>query len=895
VDLVSRRTETASLVTLAGLPRESALVVVGEPGLGKTALLDQAAASASVPVLRVSVNGSEARWPMAGVSTLFTAFDDPRAAAAAERLLQQAAAGSDPLGIAQQLVTAVRDLVLPPTLLVIDDVDRMDVESQRLIAFLAGRLAGTSIRLVVTVSAIGDDGPFAALPTLRLAALPPDEALALARVSAPPEANDGVLAILAEETGGNPKALGEQLRALGRDQLIGAEPLDTPLRPTPTTVAVAGLVLAHTDPEQVDALARIALTPAARTSAPSIDRDVVEDLAARGLVRVRGPYVEVAHPLVRSLLFWRMPAKARRAAHAGLADPAATDDPRSALWHGSFVDAPVDTVPLLAAAREYAAEGLPAAAVALTERALQLGHGDRATAAAEQRALLAVAEVLLGRRFLSLAARYLAALHEFPTLADDTRRLRLRYSVDYLSGDPVHADELLLPTSTQTPEDTDALAGLLSMVATFRAEAWETDSARELLLRAEPLLADASPHTREIHAAGVELIAAVDGSLAPDAELHDGLAAAVLLERSDPSLLLLGHALSLSERYRSARRVFALVLARASRTAPVWIEAARYLSAENEIRSGNHRQALRAIDVWEAGSAVVERLREPSRANAIAWRHHAEGRPDDALAVIDLCLAHRSSARLWGSTAKLHALRGRILLHADRVDEAISALEAADAIGRDIRNPTILRHTGDLVEAYVRAGRPDDARDLTERFDADHRRRPSRWGELVLNRCRALVSAPADVQATYRAALDVFDPHDSQYERARTLDALATMLDRAGAREDHDKFAAAAAAAYEAAGLRRPARPATITVGGSQLAAQPTSTTAGTRTSGSTVILTMLTAEERAVAQKVTEGYRNREIASSLYMSQRTVELRLTQIYRKVGARSRSHLVALLT
>jgi DNA-binding NarL/FixJ family response regulator len=61
------------------------------------------------------------------------------------------------------------------------------------------------------------------------------------------------------------------------------------------------------------------------------------------------------------------------------------------------------------------------------------------------------------------------------------------------------------------------------------------------------------------------------------------------------------------------------------------------------------------------------------------------------------------------------------------------------------------------------------------------------------------------------------------------------------------------------------------------------------------VVLTQLTAEERAVVQKVTEGYRNREIASSLFMSQRTVELRLTQIYRKVGARSRSHLVALLT
>lgn len=834
---------------------------------------------------------------MAGVSTVFAAFDDPRATAALERTMQDAASGTAPLAVAQALLAAIRELALPPTLLLIDDLDRMDDDSQRLIAFVAGRLAGTSLRLVASVRTACEDGPLAALPTMLLGPLPPDEALALARMTSPTEANDGVLAVIAEETGGNPKALHEQLQSLSRNQLLGTDPLDVPLRPTPTTVAVAGLVLSCAEPEQVEVLAGIALAPVTRTTSSSIDRDAVDDLADAHLVQVRGQHVAVRHPLVRSLLYWRMPARTRRAAHEALADRGvevpAGEDPRTTLWHRSFGAGPVDPVPLLEAAQTYAREGLPGAAVAFAERALHLSRAGSGASAAEQRALLDLAEVMLARRLISLATRYLAALHRFPTLSDDTRRLRLRYSVDYLSGDPVHADELLVPTTTQDAADVDALAGLLAMVACFRAEAWETDSARELLLRAEPMLASAGAHTREMHTAGTELVQAVDGSLPPDTELHDGLSAAGLLAQSDPSLLLLGHALSLSERYRSARRVFALVLARSTTAAPVWIEAGRYLSAENEVRSGNHRQALRAIDVWEAGSAVVERLREPSRAIAVAWRHHAEGSPDDALAVIEICLAHRSTSRLWGSTAKLHALRGRILLHEGRIDEAVTALEAADAIGRNLRNPTILRHLGDLVEAYVRAGRLDDARDLTERFDADHRRRPSRWGALVLPRCRALVAPTAAVQSTYRAALDVFDPHDSQYERARTLDAFSVMLDRAGAREDRDKFAAAASAAYEAAGFRRSIRQAT-SAGGARTGGQWASS-AESRTNGSTVILTMLTADERAVAQKVTEGYRNREIASSLYMSQRTVELRLTQIYRKVGARSRSHLVALLT
>ncbi|WFR66395.1 hypothetical protein P9139_16275 [Curtobacterium flaccumfaciens] len=279
-------------------------------------------------------------------------------------------------------------------------------------------------------------------------------------------------------------------------------------------------------------------------------------------------------------------------------------------------------VALLRAARSYVVDGNAQAAIVLTERALHIGGGSED----EHVALLGVAEALLANRLLGFAARYLAAIRPFRAMSDETRRLRLEYSVQYLSGDAVHADELLVPVDPEDAAEADAVGGLLAMVACFRAEAWELDHARDLLARAEPLRRSASPHTVEITTAARELVAAVDGTLPPDTELHDGLSTATLLGMSDPALLLLAHALSIAERYRSARRVFALVLARGPEALPVWTEAARYLSAENEVRSGNFRQALRAIDVWEAGSSVVERLREPSRAIAIAWRHFAEGR-----------------------------------------------------------------------------------------------------------------------------------------------------------------------------------------------------------------------------------------------------------------------------
>lgn len=896
--LTGRRLEVDRIATLAVLPRESAMVVVGDPGSGRSSVLDAVSNRVSLPVVRVGVNGSESHWPLAGVASLFTALDDPRATAHIAHLLQGNAPAdrqTPGLAAAHDFLDAVHALTLPPTLVLIDDLDRMDVESQELIAFLASRLAGTALRVVATVRTVPSNGPLAALPMLRIEPLPADEALVLARAMAPEEANDGVLAVLAEETGGNPGALREQLAVLSREQLNGSEPLVLPLRPTPTTEAIAALALGTVAGRDLDVLARLALVPVAKTT--GWDRDELDDLANAGLTSVKGQTVSVRDPLVRSALYWRMPARDRRAAHTEMAAASAECDPRAAAWHRSFVDDVPDVVALLRAARSYVVDGNAQAAVVLTERALHIGGGTED----EHGALLGVAEALLANRLLGFAARYLAAIRPFRAMADETRRLRLEYSVQYLSGDAVHADELLVPVDPTNAAEADAVGGLLAMVACFRAEAWELDQAKDLLARAEPLRRSASVHTVEITETARELIAAVEGSLPADTELHDGLSTTTLVAMSDPALLLLAHALSIAERYRSARRVFALVLARGQEAQPVWTEAARYLSAENEVRSGNFRQALRAIDVWEAGSSVVERLREPSRAIAIAWRHFAEGRSAEALEVVDRCLAQRSTNRLWGATAKLHALRGRVLLLDGRLEEAAASLEAADAIGRSLRNPAVLRHLGDLVEAYTRLDRIDDARTVAARLAADHHARPSRWGALVLARSLALVADDTTRETARRRALELFQPHDSQFERARTFAALAAI----GSTTERPRLGAAAAAAYEAAGLRRPLATPVASVAmpsfglQSSLRSGPvlSASMPGTPRSApdASTVLTSLTAEERAVVQKVTEGYRNREIASSLFMSQRTVELRLTQIYRKVGARSRSHLVALLT
>lgn len=889
MELAGRQPEIDRIAALAALPRESALVVAGEPGIGKTALIDAVAPHIGIPTVRVAVRRLEEQWPGAGISAFFAAIDHPDAGELGARLSREQERRAGSLAAGQEFVDAIRSLSLPPTLVVIDDLDRMDPASIERVAFLATRLAGTQVRLVAMVRKHRADGQLGMLPVMHLSPLSIDDAAALVCGHATTDVSDGVLSILAVEAGGNPQALHEQLHHLRPEQLSGVDPIPMPLRPTPVVDAIAQHLLADTDEGQVEVLARLALAPVMRLPVPGIDRDALEDLIDAGFVDVHGQHASVRNAHIRAHLHWRMPARARREAHRELMRSTEARAPRQVLWHASYVTDDVDPVPLLDTARAFAVDGLHRVAVAFAERALTAGT---VSTDDEQDALLALATVLAGHGRISLAARYLQMTRSLGRLAPEARRLRLQYVTEYLRGEYVHADELLVPFDVQDPDEADAYVGLLALVASFRAQAWDLEGARDLLARTESLRPCASDETRQLIDATRLCVAAIDGELPPDAALYGGLAASTLTGLRDQSLILLGCALSTAERYRSARRVFSLLLGRAASAAPIWEEAGRALSALNEIRSGNLRQAMRVVDQWQSARVDGEQLFPLEFALATAWRHHVEGRADDALSVIDAALAARRSGQEWSASARLHALRGRIILLDGRPEEAIPSLEAADAIARDLRNPALLRHLADLAEAFARSGRGDDARRVTARLAADHHAKRTRWGAIALARCMALVAEPPYRAEAIERALDVFEPSDSAYERARSLAAVAAVADDDG----RERYQAAAAASFEAAGMRYRPRPAVVV----DREAQPASASAVATPDPvvdptPSAILTLLTPEERAVVQKVTQGYRNKEIASSLYMSQRTVELRLTQIYRKVGARSRSHLVALLT
>jgi DNA-binding CsgD family transcriptional regulator len=184
----------------------------------------------------------------------------------------------------------------------------------------------------------------------------------------------------------------------------------------------------------------------------------------------------------------------------------------------------------------------------------------------------------------------------------------------------------------------------------------------------------------------------------------------------------------------------------------------------------------------------------------------------------------------------------------------------------------------DLVEAYVRLGRGADAEAVLEPFERAARHSGSRWAAATAARCRGLLAPEDGFEEPFAAALE-YD--DMPFEAARTRLALGERLRRAGRRVD----------------ARVALREALVTF--ARLGAQPWAQRARTelRASGERVrrgsptAAEQLTPQELQVALEIARGSTNREAAAALFLSPKTIEFHLRNIYRKLGLRSRTELV----
>ncbi|MGW0582008.1 LuxR C-terminal-related transcriptional regulator, partial [Streptomyces sp. NPDC002920] len=292
----------------------------------------------------------------------------------------------------------------------------------------------------------------------------------------------------------------------------------------------------------------------------------------------------------------------------------------------------------------------------------------------------------------------------------------------------------------------------------------------------------------------------------------------------------------------------------------------------------------------EEAVALAEQRRDTA---LLAQSLVALGRLEAAQGRVAECRAVLSRAAGVAQVHGLELFRGQIAvtegllaLGAGKYQEAVAGYERAGALAHaaGIEDPSVAPWAANLVEAYLRSGRTAEAYAEHARFDAEMRRGGPSWALAVSARCRAQLleadgaSAPGAVEAAFHEALEWHARGAVVFEQARTLLCHGQWLRRTGRTAEARAGLDEARAVFAALGAV-PWEEATH----SELRAT------GTRT-GRDEACGRLTEQETRIAALVAGGATNKEAAAALFLSTKTVEFHLGNVYRKLGVRSRSEL-----
>jgi DNA-binding CsgD family transcriptional regulator len=898
------RSRIGELLDGARASRSAVLVISGEPGVGKSALLEDARDQAGdMRVLSGAGVESEAQLPFAALHQIVRpvlghveSLPQPQANALRGALGLAAGGGEDrflvSLAVLSLLAEAAEDR---PLLCLVDDAQWLDDASADALVFVARRLEAEGIVMLFGARE-GDVRRFEApgLPELQLAGLDQSAAGTLIDRSTGVELSSELRDRLVAETGGNPLALLELSSALSEAQLSGAE---TVLAPIPISARVEHAFLARVNrlPEETQTLLLVAsaddsgeLATVLRASAQlGAEAAALDEAEQAGLVHLRGTRLELRHPLVRSAVYQAAPLSKRQAVHGALAtvlDGEADADRRA--WHRAA--ASVEADPSVGDELEEAAErarrrsGFAAASLAF-ERAATLTTDEdhrarRLTAAAENAWLAGRVERAL---MLLEAARPLVS--EPIQRADIDRFLGL---IEMTRGVPADACQLLLRAATEVaPSDGGRALQLLNIAGLAAAYAGDREAAIAIGRLAGDLHLEETPFVRMLAQLLVGLGAHAGEDFADAASLLR--VALELAEELDDdaakepvALLFAGRAaLYLGDdqaTYRTHRE--AAARARASGALSIVTQILPRL-AITELWAGR----------WASGSANaregVQLAREIGQHDLVAQQlvllalvAALRGSEDEcrSLAAESRELA---SARQLGIVLELaHWALALLELGLGRAEEALRRC-------REISSTLVVFWGGlDRIEAAIRAGEPETARGWLDVLEPWAESSASAWGRAVALHCRALLSDDErESERLFLAALDAHVEASRPFEQARTELAYGEFLRRARRRVEARDHLRAALDSFETLGATLWAERARVELRASgQTARKRDPSTRNT-----------LTEQELQIARFVAEGRTNREVAAQLFLSPRTIDFHLRNVYRKLGITSRTALARL--
>jgi DNA-binding CsgD family transcriptional regulator len=908
--LVGREAERQRLDALLAAARDGlseALVLCGEAGIGKSALLEDTVARAEgFRVLRARGFESESELAFAGLADLLRpvvelldSIPQPQAAALAGALSLGPPAPGDRFAVCAatlSLLAAASDEGAP-VLLVLDDAQWLDASTTQAVLFANRRLDAEGVAVLV---AMRDDGgnpllESAGLPRIELDGLDSASALAVVADGAGGRPVDPAVGVrLAAETRGNPLALKEIPSLLSDAQLGGAEPL--PELPAAPSVERAFAARVEALPEETQE----ALVVAAASESGELDELLAAlgaygGLAAlgaaerAGIVSTTDQRLEFRHPLLRAAVYRGASAAQQRAAHEALARSGQSGAAGGRAWH------------LAAAAHERNEE----AATALEEAALetrQRGGVAEASIAFERAAELSADDEARARRLREaasdarLAGRVDHALELLDQALDSTtdpearaRIQHLRGVIEMWDGSAAAAHDLLVrEAGLIEPVDRGRAASMLTAAAWSGYMSGYLERGLATARRAHELAAgqgDAAETTAEaVLGIGLLLVGESKDALplltAYHRQLLEGWGAGALpYHVVRPA----GQVLMWFERYDEARETLARTIAAArERSALGGLPYALATLAEIDYRTGDWAAAY-------AGASEAVRIAEDTGQESLlayglvclAQVEAARGREDD-------CRAHTARAselaavRAGAALAYADAALGLLELGLGRTDAAVGHLTAlSERLGeRRLREPGVIQWVPDLVEAQIRAGHAEDAERTLAEFEAIAREADRTWALAASARCRGLLAGDEEFEAVFADAVELHERTPTPFELARTQLCLGERLRRARRRADAREPLREALATFERLGATpwaERARRELEATGESVRARDPSAADA-------------LTPTELQVALLVGRGATNKEAGAALFLSPKTIETHLGRVYRKVGVRSRTEL-----
>ena len=875
------------------------LALAGDPGIGKTALLDYAAERATgMRLLRARGIKSEAQIPFGSLLELLRPalgmldkIPEPQAVALEGALALRRGTAQERFAVgAATLSMLAAHAEQAPVAVLVDDAQWLDVSSAQALLFAFRRLVADPIAVFIAVRE-GEpsllDG--ADLPALQISGLTSDEAARLM-----PGLAAETAALLHRATAGNPLALLE----------LAADTGDLALAPEGAPILVSAKIsqaFLHRA-GQLSQAAQQALVLAAASdttdlatlqqaaAGPGIDLAALADAESAGLVTLLPGAVEFRHPLARLAIYTDAPADQRRGAHRALAAALPDRDADRRAWHLAAAAAGTDesaSAALGQAGARARDRSAYAAAAAAFERA------GRLTADGSRRVRL-LREAAGAAWLAGLADRAVTLLDEARATARGPREL---VEIDQLRGNiathrgPVMRGHAILTAAAGKADPERAVA----MLAEAANACFYAGDPAEMLVVAERaravLPADASPRARFLAGITVGMARILGGDAAAGTEaVHE--------------------AIELAEGSQSLREDLQLVPWLAM--GPLFLRetgAGRSLLAD-ALRIARDRAAVGALpyllnliardqavtDRWAVAEATyleaIDLARESGQQTelafglaGLAWLQARRGREQECrdCAAEALRLCRELGMRLYEiwATAALGDLElalgdaARAAVHFGRQQRLLTELAITDAD---------LSPAAELAEAYLRLGREEAAQQTAAQFTAAAQAKGQPWPLAKALRGQGLLAADADFPALFEQAIRQHAQTLDAFETGRTRLAYGERLRRARNRVLAREQLRAALDIFEhlGAGPWAGRARAELVATGEKLRRRDPST------------IDELTPQELQIALALAGGRTTRETAAAMFLSPKTVEYHLRHVYQKLGIHSRDELTRAL-